>query len=218
MPANLDLDRQEYESDEVADYLFDNQSLRLRTIMIAQCIDFNAEKNTVNVQPLLKRKINGILENMPVITDVPVGFYGAGGMVVTFEPQKGDTCALWISDRSLEQWKLKGGITDPGMGRHHHFTDAIAYFGLNAFNDAYPEIKSGMDIRSRDGSTSFNVLPGIVNLTINGANVALLSQDQVTFFVPVVAPEISTASGINLSTHRHSGVQTGGSNTGIPTP
>lgn len=217
MPAQLDLDRQEYESDEVADYLYDMQSLRLRTIMIAECISFDADKNTVNVQPLLQRKINGVVENMPVIADVPVGFYGAGGMVMTMQPTKGDTCALWISDRSLEQWKLKGGITDPGMGRHHHFTDAIAYFGLNAFNDAYPDIKAGADIRSRDGSTSLNILPGIMNLTINGQDVALFGQQQVTFFVPVVAPEVSTAGGTNLSTHKHSGVQSGGSNTGIPT-
>lgn len=216
MPAQLDLDRQEYESDEVADYLFGMQSLRLRTIMIAQCISFDSNKNTVNVQPLLQRKINGVVENMPVISDVPVGFYGAGGMVMTMQPAKGDTCALWISDRSLEQWKLKGGITDPGMGRHHHFTDAIAYFGLNAFDEAYPDVKAGADIRSRDGSTSLNILPGIMNLTINGQNIALFGQEQVSFFVPLVAPDVSTSSGVSLQNHTHGGVESGGSSTGGP--
>jgi phage baseplate assembly protein gpV len=102
------------------------------------------------------------------------------------------------------------------MGRHHHFTDAIAYFGLNAFDEAYPDVKAGADIRSRDGSTSLNILPGIMNLTINGQNVALFGQQQVNFFVPVVAPDIQTSAGISLQNHVHSGVQSGGSTTGGP--
>lgn len=213
---NLDLDRQEYESDEAMDYLFDNQSKRLRTIMPAECVSFDANKNTVNVQPLLQRKINGVVENMPVITDVPVAFYGAGGMVITYQPALGDVCELWVNDRSITQWKINGGITDPGMGRHHHFTDAVAYFGINPFSAAYTNIKGGIDIRSRDGSTSLNIINGIVSLTIGGKDIAVMGQDGITFLVPVKVPDLQTNTIASVNAHVHGGVQSGGSNTGLP--
>lgn len=214
--VHLDLDRQEYETDETADYVFDNKSLRLRTIMIGECISFNEGKNSVDVQPLLQRKVNGVVENMPVVTDVPVGFFGAGDVVVTCLPKKGDVCIMFISDRSLTQWKLKGGITDPAMGRHHHATDAIAYFGINPFNAAYPGINAGIDIRTRDGGTSFNVQNGLINMTINNVPVALFGQDGISFMVPVSAPDISTPSVQSYEAHTHGGVESGPSRTGIP--
>jgi len=215
--AALDQDRQEYTTDEMLDWYADNQSLRLRTVMIGECISFDVGKNTVNVQPLLQRKVNGVVENMPVIGDVPVGFFGAGDLVITCLPKKGDVCILLISDRSLEAWKLKGGITDPGIGRHHHPTDAIAYFGINPFNKAYPSVNPGIDIRTRDGGTSFNVQNGVINMTINNVPVALFGQDGISFGVPIMAPDVSTPSVASLNTHTHGGVQSGGSRTGGPT-
>ena len=222
----LDTSMHEVEGDEATGYLQEQYAMQLRTVMLAECISFDATKNCVTVQPLMQTKIDGVLQNMPPIADVPVAFYQAGGFVITHSPAKGDVCELHIVDRNIAGWKINGGITDPASSQHHNMNDAVAYFGLNSFNKAIASVKGGMDIRSRDGNVSLNVnLSSITkkvgaseeilsassySLKVGGATVMTASSGGVSFGVPV------SIQGINFGTHRHSGVQSGGSNSGGP--
>lgn len=213
----LDTSMHEMSSDEAQAYLMDQFAYQLRTVMIAECVSFDAARNCVTVQPLIQTKIDDAVMSLPVIADVPVGFYQAGGFAVTHKPSKGDVCELHISDRSLAQWKLKGGITDPGSPQHHNMNDAVAYFGLNDFTRPIPSIKNGIDIRSKDGGNSLNVTSGTATLTLGGTAIFTATSSGVTFNVPVTAPEV-TAEGIKLTSHKHTGVESGDSNSGGPTP
>jgi hypothetical protein len=65
-------------------------------------------------------------ESLPVITDVPVVFPGAGDYSVTFPIAKGDTVLLIFAEGSLDQWLTKGGEVDPQDDRRFSLTDAIA--------------------------------------------------------------------------------------------
>lgn len=228
----LDTSMHEMSSDEASAFVMDQYAYGLRTVMIAECISFDAAKNCVTVQPLLQSCIDGVVGNIPPISGVPVGYYQAGGFVMTHKPAKGDVCMLLINDRSIEQWKIKGGITDPKSPQHHNMNDAIAYFGLNAFNKAVSGVKSGMDIRSKDGNVSLNVNASSIvskvgtsthtlsassySLSVGGTNVMSATSSGVTLSVPVSMPQGATINDIQFNTHKHTGVQTGSGTSGGP--
>ena len=210
-----DMEKTEITDSELLDEVINQALLMTRTIMIAECVAFNEERNTVDVQPALKRKFSNKAEASlaPIIRDVPVEFYGAGGVVITYKPVAGDVCELHIVDRAIDAWKKLGGIVDPAKPRHHDMSDAVAYFGLNAYPNAYQNLRSGMDIRTRDGSTSLNVLDGSIVATVGGTKVATMTASKVVFSVPIEAPKVK-ADGKELAGHNHGGVQTGSGNTG----
>lgn len=228
----LDTSMHEMEGDESMGYLIDQGALLLRTMLIAQCVSFDEARNCVTVQPLLQTNIDGIVQNMPLIQDVPVAYYQAGGFVITHKPQKGDTCMLLISDRNIAGWKLKGGITDPRSPQHHNINDAVAYFGINAFPDAVQAVKGGIDVRSLDGSVSLNVTSSEItskvgasthtlsasaySLSVGGTPVMTASASAAEFLVPTSLPVGSSFGGKSFDTHRHTGVQTGSGTSGGP--
>lgn len=210
-----DMEKTEITDSELLDEVINQALLMTRTIMIAECVSFNDERNTVDVQPVLKRKFSNKAEASlaPVIRDVPVSFYGAGGVVVTYKPVAGDVCELHIVDRAIDAWKKLGGIVDPAKPRHHDMSDAVAYFGLNAYQNAYQNLRGGMDIRTRDGSTSLNVLGGSIVATVGGIKVATMTSSKVVFSVPIEAPKVK-ADGKELAGHTHGGVAVGNQNSG----
>lgn len=228
---SADVQKQEVTNPELLDFAIEQALLKVRTIMLAECVSFNEERNTVNVQPLIMKKaINSTEpEMLPVIQDIPVGYYGAGGVVITYKPEAGDVCELHVSDRSIEQWKKKGGITDPQRARHHDFNDSIAYFGLNEYDNAYQALRGGMDIRTRDGNTSINLVDGNVEVEIGNTPIMTLTSGEAVFSVPVKAPsaEIDTTvtaatvsastslevAGTEMKEHVHGGVTRGTQNT-----
>lgn len=209
-------DTSELEDGDLFAYAINQMALSWRTIMIAECVSFDDDGNTVNVQPLLM--VKGINDEesriAQQILNVPVSFYGAGGHVITHYPEKGDVCAIKIVDRSIDGWKHVGGVFDPKKLRHHNMNDAIADFGINHYGAAFKNIKKGIDIRTRDGSSSLNLLNGDLSFTAGGTEVFTANSSSVTFNVPIKAPSI-IGDRKELVNHTHSGVQTGGSNTGV---
>lgn len=75
----------------------------------------------------------------PVIPNVPVKHPRArGGKAFVHMPLvPGDDVTLHFSQRSLDNWKSQGGLTDPGDPRKHHITDAYASIGGSAIPDAF---------------------------------------------------------------------------------
>lgn len=227
----LDTSMHEMSSDEAQAYLLDQHAYQIRTVMLAQCVSFDG-KNKVTVQPLLQSKIDGVVQSLPPVADVPVAFFQAGGFMITHSPKPGDICELHIIDRSIEGWKLKGGITDPANPRHHDMNDAVAYFGLDSFNTAVA-VRSGIDIRSRDGKVSIHVDTSTITtkvdtsehilsastyaLRVGGTDIFTATASGAEFHVPVDIPQGATISNIPFDTHLHSGVESGPDKTGGPT-
>jgi hypothetical protein len=180
---------------------FDSNTLLLRTTLPAQVVGVDLSRNTVDVQPVLKGKIEGQEDSylLPVINDVPIQYYGCNNFWVTFEPKPGDYCVLSVSDRSIEAWKKAGGIIDPVLNRHHDMTD---------------------------GSTGVKVKANTIIYDVEGVEVANMNSAVVNFLVPVNINQTLDVTGQttlgNVSSngknigdnHAHSGVQSGGSNTG----
>lgn len=63
--------------------------------------------------------------SLPRLVRVPVGYYKAGGFIITLPTQPGDEGILIFSDRSLDLWKVKGEKAAPDSARLHDISDAV---------------------------------------------------------------------------------------------
>jgi hypothetical protein len=107
----------------------------LHVYLVGRIESYDATTQTATVKPLLKDEVKQedgttAVESLPVLQGVPVAFPGGGGMRMTFPVAAGDYCELHFSDRSLDQWKAKGGEVDPIDRARHALKDAVARVGI----------------------------------------------------------------------------------------
>lgn len=113
----------------------------------------------VQVQ-LLEGYNDGSTSPIPVIPNVPVKHPRAndGAAFIHMPLKPGDDCILVFSQRSLDNWKTQGGMTDPADNRKCHLSDAFALIGGSAFPDAFaPTTTDSIEIVN--GQTSVIVHP-----------------------------------------------------------
>lgn len=119
--------------------------------------DFETQYADVEIQ-LLQGYSNGNTLPYPVIPNVPVKHpRGLGGTAFIHMPLvAGDDVVLVFSQRSLDNWKTQGGMSDPDDPRKHHITDAYALVGGSALPDAFtPETDDAIEITN--GAASLQV-------------------------------------------------------------
>lgn len=127
---------------ELISEAFDIRLGDLHTALPGRIESYDAAKQEADVKPLIKRLISAadgdeILEEIPVIPNVPIAFPRAGGYFVTFPLAKGDHVLLIFAERSIDNYQAGVGIdSDPDDFRMHSLTDAVAIPGW------YPEGKS----------------------------------------------------------------------------
>ena len=194
------------------------ESLRgVNTGLPGRIVDFDPSSQTATVQPLIRMKQpDGRTESMPVLAGVPVVYPRGGGGAITFPLQSGDGVMVQFSQRSLDEWKEAGGEQTPDDPRMLDMSDAIAVPGL---------------VDRRSGGTESDCL----HLFFGGSSIKVYS-DRIEVDTPTLivngnltvgggasggAVNITSASlshnGVNVgSTHRHGGIQSGGSNTDVP--
>lgn len=91
---------------------------------------YDRATQTAKIQPCFKRKyVDGKELNLPIINGVPIVFPSSGGQWLHFDLAKGDEVTLVFSQRSLDNWKKKGGVMLPGDTRRFNLSDAFAYPG-----------------------------------------------------------------------------------------
>ena len=114
------------------------QLSNLNTALPAKIIEYDYQTRKASVQPVLNRVYtDGIIEEMPIITNVPLLFPGSSNITFSFPVNSGDYCLLIFSQRSLDQWLPTGGIVTPLDPRKFDLSDAIAIPGLRPFNETW---------------------------------------------------------------------------------
>ncbi len=121
----------------------DRWATELHTAIPAVVKSYDAETQTISAQPLIRVGVTGAdgerdVERLPIISDVPVMFLGAGVFRITFPIAAGDTVLLIFSEASLDKWLSTGGDVDPLDDRRFHLSDAIAIPGLRSRPQATP--------------------------------------------------------------------------------
>lgn len=116
--------------DDVLDWAYTN--------LPAKVVEYFPETQTATVQPLINYTWeDGVVHEESVIADVPVMFPSAGGGIISFPVQRGDTVLLCFSMRSIDSWvEGDGSVSTPRENRIHDINDAIAIPGI------YPKQKT----------------------------------------------------------------------------
>lgn len=122
---------------------------------------YDRKKQTISVQPALKRKYkDGRIVDLPIINNVPVAFPRNGQSFIHFDLGAGDAVTLIFSERSIDLWKSKGGSISPDDPRKFNLSDAYAIPG------GYPTNKG---FNANGGSSSIEIS--------NGANHIVIEKD-----------------------------------------
>lgn len=116
--------------------------VNMNCIQIGIIESFDATKQLASVQIALKSVLEvrpdgtQILQERPVLLEVPIMVLYGGGSYLTFPIAPGDNCLLVFNDREIDTWLYNGGLQTPLTGRAHSSADAIAIVGLRSLQNS----------------------------------------------------------------------------------
>lgn len=207
-------------------------------------VDYDFSQQKASVRPAVKIKMqDGKTVEPPVIHNVPVMFPASGGAFLHFPVKTGDKVMLYFSDRNTENFKLNGVISDPASPALHSMTDAYCTPSLMVFN-AENLVQNNDDVHLIYAGSAILLKPNgevvikSTKTTIDCPQTFITGQlnvaREVNFGTDIGSGETATvkgninligsmsssgdivAGGVSLINHTHSGVDTGGGNTGTP--
>lgn len=239
------MDRREryYDPEETLRMALDAKQTQIWTALPAIIQSFNQQAMTCEVQPTitgLARNADGTYTQvqMPLLLDCPVFFPGGGGVTLTFPIKPGDECLVVFASRCIDSWWQLGGVRGQAEYRMHDISDGFVFAGVRSQPRAFDVATDAAQLRTDDGQAFVEINPTTHNINIETTgNITANADDNITATAggsaTVTAPTINLVgnvnitgnlnvsgttigNGINLNTHLHSGVQAGGSNTGLP--
>lgn len=199
-------------------------SSEMHVALPAQIERYDHTEQRADVLPLLRRAyVDGEVQDMPVVPDVPVVWPRSGGAQMTMPVRRGDTVLLVFTDRSIDRWLAQGGNVTPDDRRQHDLSDAVAVPGLVPFadfGDVEPS-ENNDDVLVRYDGSQVRLKPnGAVE--VETASTVVVSTGQVTINAPVqINGDVTVdgdvvASGVSLVSHTHGGVVQGDDDTEPP--
>lgn len=138
---------------DVIQSAIDNSMAGLYNCLPARIETYDASKQLATVKPLIKKKFkNNDVLPLPIINNVPVMFPRSGEAIISFPLKKGDTVAIFFTDRSMDEWLSSGDDVTPADRRKHSLSDAIAIPGLYPFSSASPALPDDLLIKYKDST------------------------------------------------------------------
>lgn len=137
---------------ELLDKTIGERLAEVRVCMPGKVIAYNAERNTVDVEPQLKRPLENEdgsfeFEKFANIPDVPIKWpRGKGGTCwMTWPLAKGDFVELQFNDFDIGVWRTQGEAGNPGDLRMHGLSGATAWPGLGTNAQKFDSTKVSSD-------------------------------------------------------------------------
>lgn len=206
---------------------FSGMQANLWTALPGIVSSYNAEQGTCVIVPAVRARIQAqdgsySWVQLSPLVDVPVVFMGGGAGVLTFPIAAGDEALVIFASRCIDGWWQNGGVQIPPEIRMHDPSDGFAIIGPRSLARSLANVSTtATQLRSLDGSTYVELAAGqIVNIVAPGGvninGLVIDSSGNVTTPGKVTATGEGTFSGIPVSTHLHTGVTSGGDNTGAP--
>ena len=181
---------------------------------------------SVDIQPLVQQTDGvGNVTSLPPVYGVPYMRVQGGTNAVILDPQAGDLGIALFGDRDLSVIKTTKDMGTPGSSRRNSLADALYIGGLlNGTPTQFVQFNTdGITVKSTtkvtieapniqaNASTQFKVVSPDIQL--DGAVHVIGAQ---TNDSTIVATGEVTGNGKELSTHKHTGVTTGGGVSGPP--
>lgn len=155
--------------------------------------DYSTQK--ADVKPLIKKKyVDGTIESLPVIANVPVVWPGGTNSSLTFPLKRGDGVLLIFAERAIGDWLAEGGDAEPEDPRKFDLTDAIAIPGLYPFNRT-SQAENNSDVKLQNGTAKL-ILENNGKIAIGGAEELVDLVEQVVD--GLIASVTATALGPQL--------------------
>lgn len=177
----------------------------LRVATPGVVVDFDSSACTATIQPAIRERIciNGVVsdEDLPLLVDVPIMFPRAGEYAITFPVSAGDEVLVIFADMCIDAFWQSGGTENNQIDRRRHdLSDGLAIItGISQVNKLSGISTNSLQIRNSAGDKVIEIASGAINIT--GGNINITGGN-------------TTIDGKNFLNHVHSGVQSGGSNTG----
>ena len=136
---------------------------------------FDSVKQTVEVQPVVKRVFidsetgNKINTDLPLLINVPILYPKGGGFSLTFPIKKGDECLVFFAERSIDDWYDTGEIRLQNQKRFHDLSDGVAFVGLTSKPNVLSDYKTDQVQLRNDSGTSTIAIQNNGLIKIKGA-------------------------------------------------
>ena len=153
----------------------ENKLDNLRVAMPGRIADFNAEKQTATVQPLIKEYVGGKWESLPLLMDVPCFFPRAGGYCLTFPVKLGDECLIIFNDMCLDAWWQSGGEQTQLETRRHDLSDAMCLLGITSVPRAVKDYSTDSLMLRNEARNSYFEITNAGHVNINVAQNCTIS-------------------------------------------
>lgn len=127
----------------------------LYTSLPARVLTYNADKQIVDVEVLIKRSYSDSLENRSpvVLYAVPVSFPSAGGGILSFPVAKGDLVLLVFGMMSIDEWSVgSGDPVTPKDNRRQSINDAIAIAGIGTQRNNLKPHAEDVELKFKDNN------------------------------------------------------------------
>lgn len=183
----------------------------LRVCVPAVVVSFDATTQLATVQIAVQETVFQNLIPTPVsiqpLPQVQVGMFRAGGFSLTFPVQAGDEGIVIFNDNCINSWKKSGGTKNAQEEwRRHDLSDGMFLplvwsqpRKLSSYSNTFPQLRNDA---------------GTIMLEFTPTGLKVVGDLEVTG--TLTANGIATLDGKNFITHIHSGVTTGGGDTGPP--
>lgn len=195
----------------------DGRQAQIWTTMPGIVANVRWSEMTVDVQPAIKGVLtdeNGKLEfvNYPKLIHVPLVFPSAGGFILTLPIAVGDEVLVSWACRCIDSWWQSGGIQKPMEARMHDMSDGFAIPGPCSQPNVVPSISTTAAQLRNTAGTQYVSLKADGTIEIKSTTTTITGNLAVT---GSITSNTGTVPHI-LGTHVHSGVTTGGGNSGPP--
>ncbi len=140
--------------DDLLEVTIDTCLSSINTCMPAIVVEYDNSTQRAVVQPCFRRKYSdGIVKNLPLITNVPLLFPRTQSAFISFPVKKDDYVLLLFSQRSLDKFLTQGGIVTVDDPRKFDLTDAVALCGF------FPTSceSSSEDLRIKHSDTTIDI-------------------------------------------------------------
>jgi hypothetical protein len=207
--------------------MLDSLQARIWTAMPGIVDSWNTTDNTVEAHIAIKGTLQGPDGTLsfvpyPPLHKLPVHFPGGGNVLCSFPIAAGDEIIIMFVARALDTWWQSGGVQQPLERRFHELSDCFCIPCVWSV----PNIPTNLStttaqLRSKDGGTYVEL-----DAANNKVNVVAPSDLTVTAPHAVINGDLrvtgkvislyGTGNDVELDTHKHTDVQSGGNQTGGP--
>lgn len=142
------------------------EHLHRRTANVGTVVSFDRDCQTATIQVGIEMDLNGSIQPIAPLLDVPVLFPRVGARGITWLLEAGDDGLIVFCDRAIGRWLDEGSTVYPEDTRIKHLSDAIFIPGIKRnCGDAF----DGLQISGADGQ-EINIGSSCFDIKSNGCS------------------------------------------------